>query len=94
MQETPWPPRAWGKLTPDTTFLHYLFSYGVKSLDNGTPIKYPSQYLENIYAFRQVAGQTAPKTGEEYQPPLGQLHAQSCPSIFEGIESPQAPGQI
>jgi len=58
------------------------------------PIKYPSQYLENIYAFRQVAGQTAPKTGEEYQPPLGQLHAQSCPSIFEGIESPQAPGQI
>lgn len=72
-------------VTPDITFPHCLFRYGVKPLDNGAPIKYPSQYLENIYAFMQLAGQTDPKTGEEYQPPLGQLHGSKLSEFFRGI---------
>lgn len=68
--------------TSDITFPHCLFRYGLNPLDNGLPIKYPSQYLENIYAFMQMAGQTDPKTGEEYHPPLGQLHASKLSQYF------------
>lgn len=69
-------------VTSDITFPHCLFRYGLKPLDNGLPIKYPSQYLENIYAFMQMAGQVDPKTGEEYHPPLGQLHASKLSQYF------------
>lgn len=68
--------------TSDITFPHCLFRYGLNPLDNGLPIKYPSQYLENIYAFMQMAGQTDPKTGEEHHPPLGQLHASKLSQYF------------
>lgn len=67
--------------TSDITFPHCLFRYGLNPLDNGLPIKYPSQYLENIYAFMQMAGQTDPKTARSTTPRSDSSTRRSCRSI-------------
>lgn len=72
---------AYQKFTPNVTFPHSLFAYGLGDASPNNLIKVPYQYLENIINFISGGGTSGSSMGAYNNSVLAEFYAQYCEKI-------------